>query len=181
MSACPGHEDRCTSRRRVRAGGFDARVLVPLGAAALATVACGSSQPPAATLKDTPPTATTSSPEWQAYDPHWSNAQWANCMRAHDIPLNGPDTYGDIGFVGPPFDRAAYLAAQKTCEPTWRPSKDFSIDEIISAQRYKQSFDACVLRNGGSPGAQPSQGAQSTCRAQLGPAPEIHGPHASRI
>jgi hypothetical protein len=160
-----------------------ARLLLPIGAVALATVACRSGQSPVATVTAPPQTApTVASPEWHPYDPHWSNAQWANCMRAHDIPLSGPDTYGDIGFVGPPLARATFLAAQKICEPLWRPSKDFSIDEIISAQRYKQSFDACVLRNGGTPGAPPSQlGPQSACRAQLGPAPEIHGPRATRI
>jgi len=93
-------------------------------------------------------------------------------MRQHRVPVNGPDSYGDLGF-NQVTDREAFLAAQKVCEPLWPPSKAISIDEILRFHQYQAKLMACVQSS-------PGPSAQSACRAKLGPAPEIHGPKASR-
>jgi hypothetical protein len=129
------------------------------------------------------PSATSSSTPQadNSYDPHWANANYAVCMRQHGVPVKGPDSYGDLGFSGGGIDRQTFITAQRACESLWPPSKGFSIDEIIRAQDYRNKFNACVREHGGSisgPSSVPDPSpAQQLCMGQLGPAPEVNGPH----
>ncbi len=52
---------------------------------------------------------------WQPYDPHWSNAKYTDGLRKHGVRVSGPDSFGDLGFVGKPLNRAVFLTAQRAC------------------------------------------------------------------
>jgi hypothetical protein len=172
----------CLTSQKVHFGHFTKiafRFLIPVVAIGIALAGCGGSSP-----SQSGSTTSPSSQPYRTYDPHWANAKYADCMRQHGVPVNGPDSYGDLGFAGGHIDRQTFLKAQQACQSLWPPSKGFSIDEILRAQDYRDRFNTCIQQHGQPAPGQPSgsgppgpPAAQQECRAQLGPAPEVHGPH----
>jgi hypothetical protein len=150
-------------------------------ATVIAMAACGGQPRTAGSPASTPASARSPAPapaggsptSWQSYDPRWSNAAYADCLRQRGIQVTGPDSYGDLGFGSKPLNRAAFQAAQSACEQLWPPARSISVDAILRSQRYRQRFQACL-------GADSSPDRSQSCRAKLGPLPDLTLPRPSR-
>jgi hypothetical protein len=149
------------------------RLVMPAVFCAVTLAGCGSSSHPrrASTSRSSPaPMATTAGTD-QAFDPRWSNAGWAACMRDHRVPINGPDSYGDISFSTQPMDRATYLEAQRSCVALWAPSARVSVDQVLRLQDYRRKLQACLQANTSNP---------QTCHDRYRNAPALDIPRPQR-